>query len=183
MSGHEMARNRGGFRVNSKRRPAAILAFLGAALWSSSAHATPDFPAAVEKCLNLPSGTIASKIEPGGCGCPLCHSDGCVGGASSLSAFGGLMQEYGAVPYQANQTACSALDGIQAQYPELIADLNNDTDPNQDPALTGEGGVHYGCAFGSGPSAEMSAGLLVVIAGGVLIGRRRKGPARPPSSS
>jgi hypothetical protein len=169
-----MAVNGGGFRLSSNSRPVmAVLAFLGAALWASSARATPDFPGAVEQCLKLPSGTV-TKIEGGACGCPLCHTDGCVGGASSLSAFGSLMQEYGAIPYQAAQTACTTLDGIQATYPQLVADLNNGTDPNQDPVLSGEGGVRYGCQFGFGPSAEMSAGLLVLIAGGILIARRRR---------
>jgi hypothetical protein len=173
-----MAADGGGFRLNSNPRPVmAILAFLGAALWASTGRATPDFPGAVEKDLDLPSGTV-TKIEGGACGCPLCHSDGCVGGASSLSAFGMLMQEYGAIPYQGAQTAGPALEGIQAQYPQLIADLNNGTDPNQDPLLTGEGGVRYGCQFSPGPSAAMSAGLLVVIAGGILTMRRRRGRNR-----
>lgn len=192
MASDEIALNGGGFRLNSNprppgeeprypARPVALLAFLGVALWASSARATPDFPAAIENCLKLSSGTL-TKIEGGACGCPLCHTDGCVGGVSSRSAFGVLMLEYGAMPNQAAQTACGALAGMQAQYPQLVADLNNGTDPNQDPSLTGEGGVHYGCQSGSGPRAEMSAGLLVVIVGGILIGRGRRGAARPPSS-
>ena len=92
------------------------------------AGATPEFPAVVEKTLDL------SKIEidpPQGC--TLCHTTDA--GGPSLRTFGLLVQQYGAQPYQ-DSTLVAALGEVQQKDPQLIADIKAGNDPNEDPAAS-----------------------------------------------
>jgi hypothetical protein len=152
-----------------KPRALVLFAWLGVVAWGSPAGATPDFPGAVETYLNLPSGTLASKIFASACNCNLCHVS-CTGGLP-LTEFGQLMQANGAVPFQGAQTAGPALAGIQAQEPQLIMDLQNGIDPNSDPSLSG--GVQYGCQAVPEVSGAGAAGVLAgLLAFGVAARRR-----------
>lgn len=122
----------------------AALAFIGTLAAAREARATPDFPGMLDEDLKLSPGWVETKVDPPD-GCHLCHVNGSQGG-TPLTAFGTLMQNDGAVPYEASSTAEAALAAIQAMSPKAITDIENGTDPNSDPtALGGDPLPAYGC--------------------------------------
>jgi hypothetical protein len=163
-------------KVNAWSRTSfALVAFLVTIALGGPARATPDFPAQVEQCLSLDAGELAAQVDPP-CGCHLCHVNGCAGGLP-LTDFGTLMQAKGALPLEAAETACPALNSIQVAYPQLIADIKAGIDPNADIA---DSGPRYGCDLIRG-AAKQSVGAMFFGACCVLsFARWRR--ARKPSA-
>jgi MYXO-CTERM domain-containing protein len=157
-----------------------VAAVLTALALCADAHATPDFPGAVEMALMLPAGTIASKVDPPD-GCHLCHVNGSQGG-DPLTAFGTLMKANGAVAFQAGATAATALSAIQSMDPQTIADLKMGVDPNSDMSVTSTDPVpEYGCASrvaARGHAGWPAAALVMAAMAGVR--RRRRSSSRVP---
>jgi hypothetical protein len=144
----------------------AIVVFLGTSALTSSARATPDFPAQVEKCLGLEAGTLA-LVEPP-TGCELCHVS--PQGSGPLRDFGVLMQANGALPLQASSTACKALAAIEAMDPQLITALESGTDPN---SISANVGPRYGCDVAPAAASGSVGAMLLALVG---LGLARRGP-------
>jgi MYXO-CTERM domain-containing protein len=144
----------------------AIAVFLGTSASSSSARATPDFPAQVEKCLGLEAGTLATVEPP--LGCKLCHVS--PEGSGPLNDFGVLMQANGAVPFQASATACKALTAVEAMDPQLITALESGMDPN---SISANVGPRYGCDVAPA-AASGSVGAMLLALVGLGLARRQR---------
>lgn len=151
--------------MNAKILLAAIVAatLLATLLGSEgAARATPDFPAAADQDLMLPSGWVESKVDPPD-GCHLCHVN--ESGGMPLTAFGTLMQDDGAVAYEATSTAGPALKAIESADPRAIADIEKGVDPNTDPtALTADPVPEYGCTTASPRAPSGAAGIVLFAA-------------------
>ena len=137
----------------------AALLLLGA----SSAHATSNFPAAVQAKLAL---TYTPQ-------CSLCHLNGVTGRGTVTTLFGRAMLARGAAA--SDETALNAaLDKMAAD--NVDSDANGETDidalkAGHDPNGS-VGKVLFGCnAAGSG---EGSLAALAVAGALVLLGRRRR---------
>ena len=169
----------GTWAMNAKNLLAALVV-VGFFARSVDARATPDFPPAVDADLMLPSGWVETKVDSPD-GCHLCHVN--QQGGQPLTAFGTLMQDDGAVPYEAASTAASALAAIGTADPKAIADIKNGTDPNLDPtALSGDPVPEYGCgsvAPGAPPGRAGGVALGALALGFGLARRRRTGRDRP----
>lgn len=167
--------------MSAKKILAAIVC-LGILAPSSSARATPDFPPTVDQDLMLPAGWVETKVAPPD-GCHLCHVNGSQGG-EPLTAFGTLMQDDGAVPYEAASTAASALAAVEAANPRAITDIKDGTNPNSDPtALNDDPVPQYGCGSVAphAPRGRAGAILLAVLGLAVrLVRRPRAAHARRP---
>jgi MYXO-CTERM domain-containing protein len=136
--------------------------------WTSSARATPDFPALVVKELGLPGITIDPPQ-----GCTLCHPTDA--GGTSLQPFGQLLQQYGAQPYDESSLE-QALAEVEQNEPQLVADIKNGRNPNDDAGAADLHSPQYGCALG-GHASERPTPALVALAAIALAGwmRRRRG--------
>jgi MYXO-CTERM domain-containing protein len=153
--------------VNSAPKLAfAVALFLGTSALSSNAHATPDFPPQIEKCLGLEAGTLA-MVEPP-TGCELCHVSS--QGSGPLRDFGVLMQANGAMPLQASSTACKALMAIEASDPQLITALESGMDPN---SISANVGPRYGCDVAPAAASGSVGAMLLAILGLGLARRQR----------
>jgi hypothetical protein len=147
--------------MSTARAFLAVFAFLGALAVSGIAHATPDFPPFVDQYLMLSDGgTLEAKVDPPD-GCHLCHVNGSQGG-TPLTAFGTLMQNNGAVPYEAESTAGPALQALESEAPRAVADIEKGIDPNADPnALTNDPVPGYGCSTASRGPPTGAAGIVL----------------------
>jgi hypothetical protein len=128
-------------------RCAAALAALATLAWPRAAAATPDFPAAVEQDLALPSITVDPPR-----GCTLCHPTD--SGGTELKAFGHLLQQYGAQPYD-TASLKQALAQVAIDEPQLVADIKAGRDPSSDTTT-----VHtpeYGCSSATPGAAPRQA--------------------------
>jgi MYXO-CTERM domain-containing protein len=150
-------------------RTAAALCVLAAA---RQARATADFPSKVDQHLMLPAGKIASIFPPDGC--HLCHVNEI--GGDPLTTFGILMKSNGAVKNE-DATVGPALDAIQMQDPQLIADLTMGKDPNLDmmqPTLSTDPVPGYGCLSVTPHGPARLAGPLLLAGLGLSVARRRR---------
>jgi uncharacterized protein (TIGR03382 family) len=138
----------------------AALLLLGA----SSAHATSNFPAAVQAKLAL---TYTPQ-------CSLCHLNGVTGRGTVTTPFGKAMIARGAIA--SDETALNAaLDKMIAD--KVDSDGNGETDidalkAGHDPNGS-TGGALFGCNAAGG-SGEGSLAALLVAGALVLVGRRRR---------
>jgi hypothetical protein len=107
--------------------------------WAATSSATPDFPAVVAQYLSLPS----LAIDPPQ-GCKLCHPTDA--GGTSLSPFGTLVLQDGAVPYDESSLR-NALAQIELDDPQLIDDIKAGRDPNSDPNAGNVHAPQYGCGL------------------------------------
>jgi hypothetical protein len=130
--------------------------------WPATGSASANFPSVVESALNLTTITVDPPL-----GCKLCHtSDN--GGLGTLSRFGTLMKQYGAMP-GANQSVVQALMLIEQNDKALIDDIKAGKDPNADesapPSLPSP---QYGCSTvgrsALGGSAWTVAAMLALVA-------------------
>jgi hypothetical protein len=113
----------------------------------------------VVKTLGLP----AIEVDPPQ-GCTLCHTTD--SGGKSLRAFGALVEQYGAQPYQAS-TLVQALAEVEQKEPQLIADIKAGRDPNDDPRASSQPTPEYGCSasrHGGAGSPGLLGWLLAVVA-------------------
>jgi hypothetical protein len=134
--------------------------------WSGSALATPDFPAAVVQDLGLPGITIDPPQ-----GCTLCHTTD-AGGSNSLKAFGQLLQQYGATPYNPASLQ-QALSQVQLNEPQLIDDIKAGRDPSSD--TTNVQSPEYGCRMTrNAGGADLPGAALAWAAAVVVLVRRRR---------
>ena len=152
---------------------ASLLALAATALAPRDARATPDFPMVVQKELELPAITV----DPPN-GCTLCHTTD-VGG-SSLRAFGSLMQQYGAQPYDEGSLK-QALGAAAQNEPQLIADIKAGKDPNDDSSAGSAHTPEYGCAAGGQGSAAGAWGGLALALGVSFAWRKRRRPLCAPA--
>lgn len=153
----------------------AAFVLVGVLVASGTARATPDFPPALDQDLMLGTGWVETKVDPPD-GCHLCHVNGSQGG-TPLTSFGTIMQNNGAVPYEAEATAGAALAAIQSADPRAIADIEKGADPNTDPtALTRDPVPEYGCNSVSPgfPSGEGGLVLLGALALTFRLARRSR---------
>jgi len=151
---------------------------VGAVLtWTTSAWATPDFPAVVVQALGLDAGIT---IDPP-LGCTLCHTTD--SGGTTLRPFGQLLQQDGCKAYDETSLKL-ALMQVANDDPQFIADIQGGRDPNTD---TNSGNLHspeYGCRIPAGSvGAPRAMGFGALAAMGALVlrrgARRRPAETRP----
>jgi len=144
--------------------------------WPATGSASASFPSVVESALNLTTITVDPPL-----GCKLCHTSDS-GGLGTLSRFGTLMKQYGAMP-GANQSVVQALMLVEQSDKALIDDIKAGRDPNADesaaPSLPSP---QYGCSTvgrstGAGP-AWIAAALTALLALGRVV---RKAKTREDS--
>jgi hypothetical protein len=130
--------------------------------WPASASGSQTFPPVVEQALQLPTITV----DPPN-GCKLCHTTES-GGLGTLSRFGTLLKQYGAMP-GVPQSIEQALMLVEQNDKQLIEDIKAGRDPNADngapPSLPSP---EYGCSMGSksraGGPTWSAAALLALVA-------------------
>ena len=163
---------------------ASLLAVAATTLAPRDARATPDFPMVVQQELEL---TVITVDPPNGC--TLCHTTD-VGG-SSLRAFGSLLQQYGAQPYDEGSLK-QALGEAAQNEPQLIADIKAGKDPNDDSSAGSAHTPEYGCVAGGREAGrrgtDASAWELLALALGVSVAWRKRrravcAPALAPSDA
>jgi hypothetical protein len=156
--------------------PRLAVPFIGVLFWSADARATQSFPGVVDATLALPTRGVETIFPPDGC--HLCHVE--EAGGKPHTPFGTLVYASGAIPYQ-DSTLVAALNSIEMNQPQLIADLRAGMDPNADMSTSSQNldpVISYGCgSIARGPCSPCGA-VLVLGSGLVALVRRRRG--RPP---
>jgi hypothetical protein len=125
--------------------------------WPATGSASASFPSVVESALNLTTITVDPPL-----GCKLCHTSDS-GGLGTLSRFGTLMKQYGAMP-GANQSVVQALMLVEQSDKALIDDIKAGRDPNADesaaPSLPSP---QYGCSTTVGRSTRGESAWTVAV--------------------
>jgi hypothetical protein len=168
-----------GVRARRLRRAvgAAWLALL-ASLVASSAQATPEFPAAVDKDLML-TKTVETTFPTQGC--RLCHpTESPPASNPPLKPFGEILFGYGTRPDDVASLQ-AALTLVQQNEPWLLVDLMSGEDPNLDEHQPSSLPTpDYGCSLGAAPVsggtpwAAGPFGALLVLAPLVRLARRAR---------
>lgn len=143
---------------------AFVLTFLGVALASTHARATPNFPPAIREDLGL-------GYEPS---CSICHAGGVTERGTVTTPFGRALRERGLVADDTDSLkgALAALekDGIDSDGDGVpdVEQLREGRDPNG----TGERPT-YGCSS-TKSDASTGGSLGVVLVAMLLVSRRRR---------
>lgn len=153
----------------------AALAAIFALVAARDARATPNFPPAIKRELQL-------AAEPQ---CSLCHAGGVTGRGTVTTPFGTTMRSRGLVPYDEASLAL-ALKALTAEKKDSDADGTPDIDElkaNGDPNVNLEEPPppppEYGCATAprsavTAPASPFFAALAIVLAATLRTIRRRR---------
>jgi len=156
-------------------RALLLPSFLAATLLAGAAHATPNFPGAIQR-------KLSATAPPA---CRVCHVDGITGLGTVNTPFGRNMRARGLEAYD-EATLTTALDAMEREHvdssggrgtPDVEA-LRQGGDPNSTTAGTALREPDYGCSARFARRTGAAWGLLAALGVGALSALRRGRAAR-----